>query len=301
MRLYVYPHVEPPIHDSIVGFRGTTPFGGDGIEKHFTITNDPNQADLFWMGQYNEARLWLLHPNRFRWFEADPAKHVIDLEGDWRDGRFPDWLKRGIIITGNWDRGRYGLDWNILVRPIMSPLLMRLVRNPPEYKPPIKRLAWFRGQRDSLGVRERMADALKLADIPHSIFFNEEWMVYAAEDSPGVRAYLSHMDAFFPALCPRGEGQATCRFYEACAFGRAPIVIANNVLPGTGEYECATWPAQLSDELDADALARGLLELWDDPFPLAGYAYNYFREVLIPYFRDPTEYFVQWALKRNFL
>ncbi len=136
MNLFIYPHAPALVQDSIDGFRDTTPFSADGIARHFSVTDNPEKADLFWMGQHTEQKLWLLHPNRFPYFELWPEKHIVDLEGDWRDAAFPDWLKPALIVASNWNTDRHGADGRILPRVIMSPLLMRRVRDPPPLGPP---------------------------------------------------------------------------------------------------------------------------------------------------------------------
>ena len=55
MNLFIYLHAPVPIQDSIEGFRGTTPFGGDGIARHFNVVSDPEKADIFWIGQYADS------------------------------------------------------------------------------------------------------------------------------------------------------------------------------------------------------------------------------------------------------
>lgn len=297
MKLFVYHQAEKPIHDTIEGFYGTTPFGGDGIKNHFSITDDPKQADLFWMGQYKDTESWKLHPNRFNYLLNYPEKHAVDLEGDWRDLNFPDWLHECCIITGNWNLDKYGPDRKIFVRPIMSPLLMQLVRNPLDYEAPKGRKFWFKGQRDSLGVRERLRQALEISGIPYEFEFNDKWMVYASDDDPMRVSYIESMKRNAFALCPRGEGQATCRFYEAVAFGRTPILIANNVLAGN-----QGWPWVISENDSVGSMAHTIRAIYESKDGQRSrehgvYARAYFRDVIQPYFHDPTKTFLDWREK----
>lgn len=300
MNLFIYPQVEKPVHDTIEGFYGTTPFGGDGIKDHFTITDDPKKADLFWMGQHKDIEEWKLHPNRFPHLQKYPDKHVVELEGDWRDLRFPHWLHDCLIVTGNWNLDRHGMDWKIFVRPIMSPLLMQLVKDPPEYEPPTERKFWFRGQRDSLGVRDKLYRALEIAGVPYEFEFNDKWMVYAPDDDPLRISYIESMKRNAFALCPRGEGQATCRFYEACAFGRIPIVIADSMFVGHG-----VWPWQILENDSVGSMAIAIRTIWNREDKILNwlsreheiYVQSYFSGVVLPYFRDPTQAFLDWREK----
>ena len=293
--IFIYPSAPRAIHDCIEGFFGTTPFGGDDITNHFRVVDNPKAADLFWMGQYNDKvkERWLLHPNRFAHFWDYPDKHVIELEGDWRDQDFPLWLKPTRIITGNAHPSHFEQGWRIFVRPVMSPLLLRLVRDPPDFRPPVQHRMWFRGQRDSRGVREKLAQALQLSRVDHTFTFLENWSVYAPPDSEVAMTYCAMMKEYSTALCPRGEGMATCRFYEACAFGRTAVVVADNVLAGVPPDG---WPTRIPDGLSVEGMAAFLSSIYEKPhYDLCQLSRSYFDGWLTPYFRDPTKMFLNWT------
>ena len=305
MNLFIYPYAPAPVQDSIEGFRGTTPFGGDGIARHFSVVSDPEKADLFWMGQYADGKVWLLHPNRFPHFERWPERHVVDLEGDWRDSPFPEWLRSALVITSNWNTDRHG-DWErVFTRVIMSPLLMRLVRDPPPFEPPKERKFWFHGQRDPLGVREKVKTALETSGLPHDFRFNDEWLCYVGDGDARLASYVQAMRENAFALCVRGSGQNTCRFYEAAAFGRIPIIVSNHY--GFGEPEFVTF--RINETRSAAEMIVILKAMYNAAVEEAKWANDacediyqrYFIERMLPYFRDPTAYFLKWAASKNLI
>ena len=303
LNLFIYPHAPAPAQDSIEGFHSTTPFGGDGVARHFSVVDDPVKADLFWMGQYADSRLWMLHLNRFRHFERWPEKHVVDLEGDWRDSPFSDWLKPALIITSNWNTDRHGEGWRIFPRVIMSPLLMRLVRDPPPFEPPKERKFWFHGQRDPLGMREKVKAALEFSGLPHDFRFNDEWLCYVGEQDARLASYVQAMRDNAFSLCIRGSGQNTCRFYETAVFGRIPIIISNHY--GFGEPEFGFERIREDEPIKG---ISGQLRIFDlmisdtDAFAQCRTIYeDYFKGMMLPYFADPTAYFLEWARNKNLI
>ena len=303
MNLFIYPHAPVPVQDSIEGFRDTTPFSADGIARHFNVTDDPAKADLFWMGQYAEQRLWLLHPNRFPHFERWPERHVVDLEGDWRDAAFPEWLKPALIITSNWNTDRHGEGWRIFPRVIMSPLLMRLVRDPPPFEPPKDRKFWFHGQRDPLGVREKVKAALEMSGLPHDFRFNDEWLCYVSDGDARLASYVQAMRDNAFSLCIRGSGQNTCRFYEAAAFGRIPIIVSNHYGFGEPMYKFERIKEDAITQEISSRLERFYLSPSDAMITtrcLEIYE-GYFKGMMLPYFADPTAYFLEWARNKNLI
>ena len=298
MNLFIYPHAPAPVQDSIDGFRDTTPFSADGIARHFTITDDPAKADLFWMGQHTEQKLWLLHPNRFPHFEQWPEKHVCDLEGDWYASPFPHWIKPALISTSNWNTDRMDDDWRIFPRVIMSPLLMRLVRDPPSFAPPKEKKLWFHGQRDPDGVREKVQVALEASGLPHDFRFNDQWLCYVDAADRRATDYVQAMRDNAFSLCIRGSGQNTCRFYETAAFGRLPIIISNHY--GFGEPNDLI-PPRIHEHDSAEAIASQLIgwykHLGDSDMHLRCERMyeKYFKGQMLRYFADPTAYFLEWA------
>ena len=303
LSLFVYPHAPVPVQDSIESFRGTTPFGGDGIARHFSIVSDPEKADLFWMGQYADNKVWLLHPNRFPHFERWPERHIVDLEGDWRDAPFPEWLRPALVITSNWNTDRHG-DWQrVFPRVIMSPLLMRLVRDPPPFEPPKERKFWFHGQRDPLGIREKVKTALELSGLPYDFRFNDEWLCYVGESDARAASYVQAMRDNAFSLCIRGSGQNTCRFYETACFGRIPIIVSNHY--GFGEPEFGVERIREDEpikEISGQLRVFNLMVSDTDAFAQCRAIYEeYFKSMMLPYFRDPTAYFLEWARNKNLI
>lgn len=288
IKLYVYPHASPHVHDSIAGFWNTVPFSAEGIATHCELTS-PEQADYFYMGQIADKDAWLLHPNRFPYFECNEHRHIIDLEGDWRDQDHPDWLQNAIITTGHARLSSVAKFKRRFVRPVMSPLLMRLVKDPPDYVSPKARGFQFQGQRDSRGLREKVRVALD--PLPGYFWFNSTWGVYLNEDDPLVMEYIALALGWSLALCPVGEGP-TCRLYEMAFFGR-PLVLIGDYQVFAPHKAMTVLIAQIPTELPVEEMTDRLLNVYyyvrDEPLAVLDY-----RDELLAYFKDPTAYLLRW-------
>lgn len=294
-KLYISSNAKPPIHESISGFENSIPMCKVGIENNFIVTTDSSQADYFWAGQVKDTEAWLLHPNRYEFFEGNESRYIFELEGDWRDRDHPDWLRDAIVVTGHARLESESKFTRRFVRPVVSPLLLRLVRDLRQYTPPEQHGFWFQGQRDSRGLRQKVWRALELAGVPHEFVFTPEWGVYLDEQHALARSYFAKAAHWSMALCPIGEGPS-CRFYEMALFHRLLVLIgdyrvfAEDVL-GDGMRRLATGYTDaelgvLLAEMHRDMAKPNTVDA------VAG-VIRYANE-LRTYFNDPTAYLLRW-------
>lgn len=300
IRLFIYPHAQPQLHESIPGFENTIPFSAAGRARHCEIVTDPALADYFYMGQVADKDAWQLHPNRWPYFTGNEAKHIVDCEGDYRDFDHPDWLAEAIITTGHVRLSSRAKFKRRFARPVISPLLMRLVNNPPAYTPPAERGFWFQGQMDMTHrIREKVHQAFVMAQVPGEWQWNSGWALYLSEDNPLVGDYLRKAMHWSHALCPIGEGPSV-RLYEMAMLGRIPVLV--------GDYEPfgGEWHIRIGHHVDMaspEALAtemRDLIKLensWMD----GGNALltECLARELRAYFADPTAYLLEWLRGRE--
>ena len=304
-KVYFYPDSCDPAAQDKAGYVDCIPFSPQGIERWVELTDNPDEAQLFYCGQFHDKDAWKLSPNRFEFFQGRESKHVADIEGDWRGMEIPEWLRPCILTAMNAREKNRG--WNIMARPGCSNLLVLLAREEQSgFSPATKRQFWFRGQKDSWGLRERLAGIAKRSNLPAEIFINNFWGARLNRENS---ADLGHLATYQQAmkdsafiLCPGGEGWgATLRMYEACCYGRIPILIADclwaweDVTDVSFAFRIA--PSASDEEMGkalADILAIPESEV-EDRCRLAAL---YFEHIIRFYFRDPTLCFLTWAKKR---
>ena len=299
-KLFVYPSANDMIHDATEGLENTIPFCKAGIEKNFDVVTEPSEADYFFMGQVADKNVWQLHPNRFEFFKGNEHRHIIDLEGDWRDYEHPEWLKDSLIITGHARLDSVGVFNRRFVRPVISPLLVRLVRNRPEYELPVKRGFWFQGQRDSRGLREKVRQAVALTGLPYDYKYNDRWGVFLDSGHSLVKEYLEKACIWSHALCPVGEGPA-CRYYEMALLGRPAVLIGDyEVFNERSVLSAYNFPIRIRTNESLELIASKLKEIYDGHNEAndisAAVAYG---AELQRYFDDPTTYYMNWLASQS--
>jgi len=299
IKLYVYPNAGPMLHESpgevAHGFSNTIPFSPKGIADHCELV-PPEQADYFYMGQVADKDSWLLHPNRFKYFDCNEHRHIVDLEGDWRDFDHPDWLKNSIITTGHARLSSLDKFKLRFVRPVMSPLLMRLVKNLPKYEPPAKNGFQFQGQRDGKGLREKLYASLQASVMPHEFAFTNSWGCYLEENHPFVVSYLNLARKWSIALCPYGEGP-TCRFYEMVFLGRMLVLIADYQV--FAEHKMMTGlVVRIATDDSVNVMASRLCYTYQNYSADEYSEVLDYRDELLVYFKDPTAYLLNWLSER---
>jgi len=302
-KVYFYPGSRDPTLHERDGYGDCIPFSLQGIERWIEPTDDPEQAQLFYCGQFHDKDAWKLNPNKFEFFRGRESRHVFDIEGDWRGMEIPEWLRPCIMTAMNVPECNRG--WNIMARPGGSKLLIYLAREAPRgFSLPKRKQFFFRGQRDSQGLRVRLGQLFAKSSLPGNYLFNESWGAVADVGSKMVADYQEMMRGSAFNLCPAGEGQATLRMYEACYYGRIPILIADclwtwedvtdisftfRISPQAGDEEIA--------KIFADIFAISDSELEDR----CRMAALYFEHIVRFYFRDPTEFLLTWLGKKRLI
>jgi hypothetical protein len=302
-RIYVYPDVTLPNSCDhplpIMPEVGLVPFATmEMIEKHFEIVG-PDDAELFYGGQWHDNKRALLVPERFQYFTGNESKHIFDVEGDWHDIEWPQWLKPCLITARNALQGTHD-DWNIFPTPGISMLLLRILEGPLEYTPPTEYGFYFRGQMDALGTREKVRAALMMARLPHSFSYNFEWGMMKPADHPMVKSYQMEMLAWSFAMCPRAWGHMSVRYYEACALGRVPIVVGDSFWLHHDKRAGIFFSSTVSAEDIANALYSIANQIpMEDAIRHGVAAKNYFDTYVRKYFEDPTADFLRWYEDRD--
>lgn len=316
MKLYIYPHANIHTHDKIPEFVGTTPFCQSGIKKHCQVVNDPDKADFCYMGQISDGNMDdpanPMTEESFTYLRGQESKHILDLEGDWCDdlrytacgyGRMvaPDWVLKCIKSSAATKKAHWVQP--IMARPHLSPLLVYLSQLPEcdlEYPESIS--FGFKGQPDPFGTRIRTAECLQRAGIANEMNFNKSWGGKNGLDSPAVSEYIDIMYRNLLSVCAEGVCSTSIRFYETCFFGRVPVIIGDQAVLEQGDYDTSFIyhvnprcnDSQLTDQLQkiANAPHSELIEK-------AKAARQYFLDVVVKYFQDPTAYMIDWMQRKK--
>jgi len=302
-KVYFYPGSRDPSLHERDGYVDCVPFSPQGIERWIEPTSNPDEAQLFWCGQFHDKDAWKLSPNRFEFLQGRESKHFFDIEGDWRGMDIPEWLRPCVMTAMNVPERNRG--WSVMARPGCSKLLVHLAREAPSgFRMPMKRQFWFRGQRDSRGLRERLAKVLEGSNLPSAIALNAFWGAVLAPDDPRVQAFSSDMRESAFVLCPAGEGQATLRMYEACYYGRVPVVIAD-CLWTWDDVTDVSFAFRISPQASDDEMVKALADIFAIPDSeledRCRMAALYFEHTVKFYFRDPTEFLLIWMRKKELI
>lgn len=302
IKLFLYDPGQITIHEKD-GYRNCVPWDSDGLNKWADIVSNPDEAQFFYAGQFHDKDAWRLNPNRFEFLSGREQYHIFEIEGDWRGMDIPEWL-RPCILTAMNQREKYR-DWSIMARPGCSKLLVHLAREAPSgFRMPSDQQFWFQGQRDSGGLRERLVKILDGSKLPSETALNAFWSAILPPDEPRVAAFASTMRESAFILCPAGEGQATLRMYEACHYGRVPVVIAD-CLWAWEDVTDVSFCFRISPNASDEEIGKLLTEIFaisdselEDRCRMAAL---YFEHIVKFYFRDPTEYFLTWLGKKRLI
>jgi len=305
-KVYFYPGSRDPSLHERDGYIDCVPFSPNGIAKWIEPTGNPDEAQLFYCGQFHDKGAWKLNPNKFEFLQGQESKHVFEIEGDWRGMDIPEWLKPCVMTAMNVPERNRG--WNIMARPGCSRLLVHLAREAPSgFEMPMKRQFWFRGQRDSRGLRARLVDVLEENFVticePREVDFqfNDFWGAILGPGDQRVEDFQQAMRESAFILCPAGEGQATLRMYEACYYGRIPILIADCLWTWEDVTDISfafRISPQAGDEKIVKALA-GIFTIPDSELEdRCRMAALYFEHIVRFYFQDPTLFLLTWLGKK---
>ena len=81
-KVYFYPGSRDPFTQEKAGYADCIPFSPQGIERWVEQTENPDEAQFFYCGQFHDKDAWKLSPNRFEFFQGRESKHIADIEGD---------------------------------------------------------------------------------------------------------------------------------------------------------------------------------------------------------------------------
>jgi hypothetical protein len=299
IKLYIYPTAKEPIHDSIPGYEDTVPFCRAGRQKWVEPVSE-SEADFFYYGQVRATDPWPFDLSKFHRIKECPERHIVDLEGDYLAPNFRYEFEGAIVIACG-----APLTWKfcyVFPRPTMSQGLVHCARKGvPEYRPPKEHGFGFCGLGND--VRGRMWEALKLAGLPHEVQMNSHWRGPTPVGHADQWPFVKNLDRYSISLCPRGSGIATARFYEACAFGRMPVMIGETLVLGDSTCPIDRFCVRIPDTLSVEALAGRLAFIFGigekEILERGRWARDYFEQVVRPYFSDPTRAFLEWLAPKG--
>jgi hypothetical protein len=185
----------------------------------------------------------------------------------------------------------------------LSYLLVNIHKNRFDRFPaPERRSFGFRGCVDRGRFRVRLLKALQSTDLNYEYILNKGWYGRTSPNHPEVKKYEEFMIDHLFALCPRGTGIATIRFYEACFFERVPIVLGDNLLVGEDYYDMS-FAFRISDKLSEAEIAEQLVKISEistrEAAERSQWARAYFDGVIRQYFKDPTLFFINFLNRHN--
>jgi len=302
IKLYVYPHAKPHVHDSIAEYVNTVPLSKKGIEDHFDIVG-PDDADYFYMGQLtNNVSLNSYNQNSWQFLNKFPEKHICDYEGEGGQEygaggvAIPQWL-RNSILTINGPLKTYS-DLNIFTRPTFSNLLVNIAKNRNEsFSVPQEKSVWFKGLLNC-ATRQLLTIAMGHFEGKLDFELNNKWSGPSQVDSEIQKNYIKKMNDNLISLCPRGSGMDSVRLIETCYYKRVPVLISDHDYFMVGEpiYDTSFCFRIISNN-PSDILNQ-VTEVYNRPIKelieRAEAAREYFENVIRVYFNDPTLTFIAW-------
>jgi hypothetical protein len=113
-----------------------------------------------------------------------------------------------------------------------------------------------------------------------------------------IRKYEEGMKKNLIALCPRGKGYDSSRFYEVCFYGRVPVIIGDNRVLGDDVYDIDSFTFRIREQCSVDDMALQIQNIYDLPIEFlqerAKKARDYYEKVVRRYMNGPTEFFIEF-------
>jgi hypothetical protein len=301
-KIFIYPDAQAHAHDSIPEYIGITPLCKSGIERHFDIVSSQKEADIHYLGQFSCGNR-PFNLSSYPLLDNPVYKHVCDIEGDWENKNVPSGLFKSKMSI-NCAKSEYvSQGAKMFVRPTFSKLLVALGRGEKtvEFSSNVEGKFGFKGQIDPFGTRMKTAQACLRAGVDHDIYFNNKSFSRSTAEEDPVKSYIEGIRNSSFALCPRGVGRDTVRYYEACALGRIPVVVSRIELFCENEYE-PFW-FKIDKDLTVDQMSIELQKISSISRSEIEHrqklAYNYFHTLVKEYFSDPTAMFMKWYEKNE--
>ena len=330
LKMYWYPQI-PRYSVDDVDLKMQTygmhygPFDQEGRERWLEFVDDPKQAEIFFAGQISPRAdtPWSLFPYGGDW-QGRPRprnvagtafqhlhylveyydRHIWNIVGDFQWECVPTPLQACIIATvGGSD---YFPNCNMFVTPLSSSLLKHLVSNlqkDDELTFPATKSFAFRGEYKP-GLREIMGEAFKASGLPGVYDVSGGWGMWLPVNDARSVGFQELCQQHLLQLCPAGVGPCSPRNYEACYYGRVPVLFSgalgsNTRLLGWDFYDTSfafSIPASCNVAEVAAALYRIYATPLEELQARGMAAKHYFDEVVRPYFADPTEMFVRYLI-----
>jgi hypothetical protein len=308
--LYIYPNANPHDHDSTEHCKNTIPLSKEGIKKHFNITT-PEQADFFYMGQFNNDRgdLFKYKPHDFSYLNGREKKHICDIEGEGgfeasNRSSIPTWLYDCTITTMG-PLKKYSNINNLFTRPTFSHLLMDIIKNKKEDFPyPNKKSFGLRAFMNHK-IRAATLYAIHKSSFEKEIHINKKWEGLSKIGSNTQQEFIDTMLENSISLCPRGSGIDSVRFLESCYYNRLPVIITDYdyFLFGEDSIDMSFCYRIHNKNMNPNYLLEELTKIYNTPIEdmrnKSAQAKEYFETIVREYFDDPTAYFIKWLEDKN--
>ena len=143
------------------------------------------------------------------------------------------------------------------------------------------------------------------SDLPADVSLNQFWGAVLGPEDKSVQDFQRAMSESAFILCPGGAGWgAPLRMYEACYYGRIPILIAD-CLWAWEDVTDVSFAFRIAPNASDEEMGKALVDIFgisdsevEDRCRIAAL---YFEHVIKPYFRDPTEFFLTWLNKKGLI
>lgn len=312
IRMHVYPEAKLPdlrTTEEWPEYADTLPFNKKSIAQHIECV-EPRDAEFFYMGaiRNDDVSEEGFRLERFPYLTECPERHIANIDGDWdhreREPTLDPVFRKCILIMSSHNRSMYP---NAMVRPCCGPLLHHLLKQFPIFPfPPERAVFGFCGGILNHWSRLVLLGWIKKNQIP-SVTLPQIGGRGASGIFPGsseAMLYELNMRDCGLALCPRGSGEHSIRFYEACFFMCVPILIGDCGVVGDDYYDTRfIWQiSPLASEYDTMQFLHHIIkEPLDKMRARAVAARIYFDNVVRVYFKDPTAYFLRWMVRHRYL
>jgi len=291
-KIFIYNHSKGHAHDKDPVYVNTIPFSKKGVENHFETTENPNDADFFYMGQFSEGKFNAF--DSYEFINQYPNKHVCDIEGDWLGVDLTDTDISRSLFTINGLKDRYKKNANrMFVRPTFSKNLMKLLTKKTNEHINYNRKVTFIGFNDPFNIRLNLKHGLENKyPLKTDIVITDRWLG-SSDDAFHHDRFNNQIISGTFSLCPRGAGVDSVRFLESCFHGRIPIVVSDNLCFGHDFPKRFYFQHSLKQSYDS--FFEDIMSISDDQITeYSNNARDFFNTYVRSYFRDPTEFFLEW-------
>ncbi|MEX2006650.1 MAG: exostosin family protein [Candidatus Saccharimonadales bacterium] len=218
MKIYILP-IDSKLQPDSQKFEYPAGNSDYGVEQDFLryistkslATDSPTEAGWHYLPVFWTR--WHLNHNYgkegLKELQAEVSKSLIDPQRtfticQYDDGPVIDLGPVTVFLASR--KTKAGLDIPLLRNPLKTPF----------FKPRKQYLASFVGRLDTHPIRKQMAMALEGRDD-----------IMISDGDKGQKFFVNETLRSYTALCPRGYGGSSFRFYEAMQLGIAPLLIGD--------------------------------------------------------------------------